>query len=76
MFPYRVIHRIRIRYSKLQFVLQKHQKMPEYFRNFDYVQIENQIFCIMYKLYNSYFVNFGNVVILGFLDFYINLLNY
>ena len=32
------------------------------------------LICIMYKLHNSYFVLFGNFVIWGFLDFYINLL--
>ena len=29
------------------------------------------LFCFMYKLYDSYFVIWGNFVILGFFDFYI-----
>ena len=62
-----LIHRIRIRYQKLQFPLQKHQKSPNTFEQNENVwkisKIENFqklkfLFCIMYTFHNSYFYNF------------------
>ena len=54
----------------------KCQNTFEVFKNSNIFKQINFLFCIMYKLYNSYFVIlgiFGNVVILGFWDFGISI---